>query len=200
MDKVILNVEQNTNFFDYTKTVMIGDTAIQVRNILRQHEREMLAMDISTVTLIFDEKSGLVYEGYNRDVMRMMCMLRYYTNLDVEPYDTAEGHYLLYDMLAATGVLEQIIEITHDDMEHVQKIFELLKESAQRVFEHTHTLPFQIQQSFASVLNGEDLSETLAKASTVNNQMVDMLGAFRREQMAKPSVGGNIVRFDKRDK
>lgn len=78
-------------------------------------------------------------------------------------------------------------------MEHVQKIFELLKESAQRVFEHTHTLPFQIQQSFASVLNGEDLSETLAKASTVNNQMVDMLGAFRREQAHKSVNGLNIA-------
>ena len=56
-----------------------------------------------------------------------------------------------------------------------------------------NTLPFQIQQSFASVLNGEDLSEMLAKASTVNNQMVEMMGAFRREQAHKSVNGLNIA-------
>ncbi|MDO4549387.1 MAG: hypothetical protein Q4D04_14955 [Clostridia bacterium] len=148
--------------------------------------------------LVFDEESGLAYEGYNSETMRVMCVMNHYTDLDVSDYDTADGRYALHDILESTGALKQILELVEDDLLEVESIYHSLRVAAQRTFEHTHSLKYMAQKSLGGLLTGEDITESIAKASAINNKMVEMLGALGREKAAKPSIGGNVMQFAKK--
>ena len=115
--------------------------------------------------MIFDEKIGIAFEGYNAELIRAFLILVHYTDLDTTQFDTGEGRQALYDILA-----------THDMWP--------------RNFEHTHSLQYQVLKTIQSILGTEDVTETIAKAESLNSKLIDMLGALQREQASPLKTGG----------
>ena len=140
--------------------------------------------------MIFDEKNGVAYEGYNTDLIRRFMILDRYTDLDTAAYDTAEGRQELYDIIATHDLWPEILDIIGDDLEDVDSITMRLEHSARRNFEHTHSLQYQVLKTFQSLLGTEDVSETIAKAEGLNAKLIDMLGALQREQAYPVKAGG----------
>lgn len=140
--------------------------------------------------MIFDEKKGIAFEGYNADLIHAFLVLVHYTDLDTSAFDTAEGRQELFDIIATHGLWESIMEIVEDDLEDVDCISARLEISARRNFEHEHSLHFQVLKTFQSLLGTEDVTETIAKAEGLNSKLIDMLGALQREQANPVKAGG----------
>ena len=140
--------------------------------------------------MIFDEKKGIAFEGYNADLIHAFLVLVHYTDLDTSAFDTAEGRQELFDIIATHGLWEGIMEIIEDDLEDVDCISARLETSARRSFEHEHSLHFQVLKTFQSLLGTEDVTETIAKAEGLNSKLIDMLGALQREQANPVKAGG----------
>lgn len=140
--------------------------------------------------MIFDEKKGIAFEGYNADLIHAFLVLVHYTDLDTSAFDTAQGRQELFDIIATHGLWESIMEIVEDDLEDVDCISARLETSARRSFEHEHSLHFQVLKTFQSLLGTEDVTETIAKAEGLNSKLIDMLGALQREQANPVKAGG----------
>lgn len=140
--------------------------------------------------MIFDEKKGIAFEGYNADLIHAFLVLVHYTDLDTSAFDTTEGRQELFDIIATHGLWESIMEIVEDDLEDVDCISARLETSARRSFEHEHSLHFQALKTFQSLLGTEDVTETIAKAEGLNSKLIDMLGALQREQANPVKAGG----------
>lgn len=140
--------------------------------------------------MIFDEKKGIAFEGYNADLIHAFLVLVHYTDLDTSAFDTAEGRQELFDIIATHGLWEGIMEVVEDDLEDVDCISARLETSARRGFEHEHSLHFQVLKTFQSLLGTEDVTETIAKAEGLNSKLIDMLGALQREQANPVKAGG----------
>ena len=109
--------------------------------------------------MIFDEKKGIAFEGYNADLIHAFLVLVHYTDLDTSAFDTAEGRQELFDIIATHGLWEGIMEVVEDDLEDVDCISARLETSARRSFEHEHSLHFQVLKTFQSLLGTEDVTE-----------------------------------------
>ena len=140
--------------------------------------------------MIFDEKKGIAFEGYNADLIHAFLVLVHYTDLDTSAFDTAEGRQELFDIIATHGLWEGIMEVVEDDLEDVNCISARLETSARRSFEHEHSLHFQVLKAFQSLLGTEDVTETIAKAEGLNSKLIDMLGTLQREQANPVKAGG----------
>jgi len=140
--------------------------------------------------VIFDEKKGIAFEGYNADLIHAFLVLVHYTDLDTSAFDTSEGRQELFDIIATHGLWESIMEIVEDDLEDVDCISARLETSARRSFEHEHSLHFQVLKTFQSLLGTEDVTETIAKAEGLNSKLIDMLGSLQREQANPVKAGG----------
>lgn len=140
--------------------------------------------------MIFDEKKGIAFEGYNADLIHAFLVLVHYTDLDTSVFDTAQGRQELFDIIATHGLWESIMEVVEDDLEDVDCISARLETSARRSFEHEHSLHFQVLKTFQSLLGTEDVTETIAKAEGLNSKLIDMLGALQREQANPVKAGG----------
>ena len=140
--------------------------------------------------MIFDEKKGIAFEGYNADLIHAFLVLVHYTDLDTSVFDTAQGRQELFDIIATHGLWESIVEVVEDDLEDVDCISARLETSARRSFEHEHSLHFQVLKTFQSLLGTEDVTETIAKAEGLNSKLIDMLGTLQREQANPVKAGG----------
>ena len=140
--------------------------------------------------MIFDEKKGIAFEGYNADLIHAFLVLVHYTDLDTSAFDTTEGRQELFDIIATHGLWEGIMEVVEDDLEDVDCISARLETSARRSFEHEHSLHFQVLKTFQSLLGTEDVTETIAKAEGLNSKLIDMRGALQREQANPVKAGG----------
>ena len=140
--------------------------------------------------MIFDEKKGIAFEGYNADLIHAFLVLVHYTDLDTSVFDTAQGRQELFDIIATHGLWESIMEVVEDDLEDVDCISAHLETSARRSFEHEHSLHFQVLKTFQSLLGTEDVTETIAKAEGLNSKLIDMLGTLQREQANPVKAGG----------
>lgn len=146
--------------------------------------------------LVFDEDAGLVYEGYNRDLAELMCILKWYTDVELGAYATEEGRYLLSDIMESHGTMTQIREIAGEDLAKVQGIYADLKTAARRTFEQKHGLSHLIRSTLGAILGGEDITKTVAHAQDINASLIDMLGALNRE---KAGGEGKLLNFARRD-
>ncbi len=140
--------------------------------------------------MIFDEKVGIAFEGYNAELIRAFLILVHYTDLDTTPYDTGEGRQTLYDILATHDMWADILGIVDEDIADVDNICMRLESSARRNFEHTHSLQYQMLKTVQSILGTEDVTETIAKAESLNGKLIDMLGALQHEQASPVKAGG----------
>ena len=140
--------------------------------------------------MIFDEKIGIAFEGYNAELIRAFLILVHYTDLDTAEYDTGEGRQNLYDILATHDMWPDILGIVDEDIGDVDNICMRLEASARHNFEHTHSLQFQVLKTIQSILGTENVTETIAKAESLNSKLIDMLGALQREQTSPVKTGG----------
>ena len=95
---------------------------------------------------------------------------------------------MVHDALASHGMWREIMDIVDADMDDVDVIAYKLGSSARRSFEEKHSLSRMVMKTFGALLGAEDLTQTIAKAETLNGKLIDMLGAVQKQPVA--NTGG----------
>ena len=144
--------------------------------------------------MVFDD-IGIAYEGYNAELIRAFLILTHYTDLDLAKYDTSQGRYDVYDVIASHGLWKAIMDIVDEDIADIDAISFHLQSAARRCFERKHSLEYRAGKVFESLLGTEDLTDTVAKAEGLNSKLIDLLGLLQQHQSP---VGPSGMRFAKK--
>ena len=188
----------NETYYEYGTKMNLCGREIHFRRALPRKEKTWMALDLAEASLVFDEDLGVVYEGYTYELALVICMMRYYSDLDMSAYEDEDGWYALYDILESNALLDNLFDMLCCDLDSVREIYEKIKAAAARTFERKHSLGYRAGKAFGSILTDEDIATTLAKAEGVNSTMIDLLGTFGQMQGPKQMADRGLLQFAKR--
>ena len=154
-------------------------TVVKVRTHIPYEEKLKLAQElIEQVLMVHDD--SVCYVGHLADAVEMKMILEYYT--DVKTQDVAPE--VIADFMINNDLWYQIGKVIHDDWVKIEAI----------------------RTSFGFMFNGEDITESLAKAEATKDTLYKALNALNEKEKAeqekinggKLMVGSNIINFSKR--
>lgn len=158
--------------------VILGQE-VTVRDRISYKEKLDAAEEHVARIAVFDEENGLCYVTHLDDAIKTFTMLKVYTNMDMSEYDSLDGICELADKMAEENT-DNFYEFIQRDFDALMDLSDKLYYNVMNVFEQTHSLAHRFAKSFGFLFDGKDLTETLAEAREVSEQMIDHLGAIQK--------------------
>lgn len=179
MEKVIIKADMipEVEWYEIGKTP--DGQQIMCRNRLSYEEKESLALALASVALYEDEVSEVCFGNYKYPMFECVLQTMYYTNL-VGDNETIDGKAVeqIFDYVTSTKLYDDIRRIIDDDWFYIYEIYEIALASAKEVFNNEHSLSTKVKRSFASILNGEDIADTIARTEEATSSMEELLKAY----------------------
>jgi hypothetical protein len=130
-------------------------------------------------------------------------MVKYYTDVPVDDVDANE----VCDFVINNGMIAQIREFIHDDYYEAEDVYVAMLNMVIDTYTDDMSLKKAIKTSFGFLFNGEDITESLAKAEMTKDTMFKALDAINKKEQeekekmngGKLKVAGNILNFAKRE-
>lgn len=212
----ITNVVLKANMQIEPEWVEIGELSDGQKVMCKKHipyaDKESLAMSLASTTLYEDEKNEVCYFNYKTPLYETYLFVMAYTNLLVD-YEEIPEHAMefVFDQLVYTGIYEKMMEVIEDDLAYVYEIYDRLCESVKTLFDNSHSLSTRVKKSFSSILDGEDMVDTLAKTEEATASMEELLKAYDKIQSVQAvtdkipikdgvlNIGGVKVDLKKKD-
>lgn len=206
MEKTMQIVKENIPEAEVVElTGMNGNKVLVEKHIPYEH-KEAMAFELFAYTSVTDEENGVMYDSFKKVLLECVLVAKYYTNIDISGMDAEENMMMLMDWLVMNELYEKLMDAVHEDYQMVQKMYEMMKHSSQMDFEAGHNLSLKIQKMLGMTVDNEDLAETLAKSEEVNNTMVNLIGAYKKQQEADrnkdkmPLGNGAVISLAKKAK
>lgn len=167
------------------QVMKVLDQEVKVKNWIPYKDKVSAAEDIVAIATIMDENLGVMCWTYLFPAANMYVRLKYYTEYDVSKFD---GEDWLNDVMDAVDKydMSDFLEFVNEDFSNVTKIAYDMMATVKELFEKEHSLAHKAMQSFAFLFDGKDVTETLAEAREVSEQMIDVLGG-------KKPAGGKLI-------
>ncbi len=189
--------------FGETKTIKgLDGKSIEVKTVIPYEEKEEMAKEYVAYTTVLDDENYAVYNSYQTDLIEMLLICKYYTNISTDDMQDERGWRMLYDYLMTNEMMEKLHTVVYNDVSAVLRIIRYISSSLEKTFTAKHSLPVRLLKTFGSILSEEDMAETLAKSEEVNNVMLDLIGAYKEKSANKTmrTDGGMVVNFAKKKK
>ena len=182
---------------------VIGKDGVKV--VVRTHipyaDKVKMAQEILELGLLVHDDS-MLYEGHLIDAIRILKTVEYYTDVktdDAAPEDVA-------DFVINNELWNEIESAIQEDIRSFDEIYYQMLRGVIATYADDRCLTKAIRTSFGFLFNGEDITESLAKAEATKDVVYQALGALRREEQKKEkefddgtlSIGGNVISFAKR--
>ena len=201
MRKKKIDFKKYADMHDETELTGKDGTAIVVRsNISYADKIEMAKWIVENYVMIHDD--SISYESYELPAAMIMAVMKYYTNVPVDDADL----YDVADFAINNGLIGQIREYIHDDYYEFEDIYVTMIRGVMDNYDDDQSLKKAIKTSFGFLFNGEDITESLAKAEMTRDTMFKALDALNQKEKeesekvnnGKLNVGGNIISFAKK--
>lgn len=177
-------------------------TKVMVRTHIPYGDKLKLAQEILEEGLMIHDDS-ICYEGHLMEAIRMKKILEYYTDVkvdDIEPQNVA-------DFMVNNELLDGIGEAIYKDWCAVQDILYPMKYGVIDTYADDKGLTKAIRTSFGFLFNGEDITESLAKAEATKDTIYKAIGALNEKEKeenkkvnnGKLMIGNNIINFARRE-
>ena len=198
MDKKKIDFAKYNEMCEEKKVVGKDRTEITVRTHIPYRDKFKMARELVEQNVIIHNDS-CAYDNYLDQAVWMLKILEYYTDVDTDGVD--EEHAA--DFMINNEVSQNIHDIIENDLCKVEEIYFRMRDGVMTTFEDDKSLKTALKTSFGFLFNGEDVTESLAKAETVSGTLFDALAALRKEDErrnpGKIDVGGNILNFAKKE-
>lgn len=158
---------------------VLGQEAL-VKDRIPYKEKMEAAEEYAARATVFDEELGWAYDSPLGDAIEKYIRLKYYTNIDMSKYDDYDGLCQMMDDIGEYPI-EEFENATQKDWNILYELCWMLQSNAETAFEKEHSLAHRIKTSFGFLLDGKDLTQSLAEAREVNEQMIDHLGALAKQ-------------------
>lgn len=174
---------------------------IKVRDHIPYVEKEQMAQEMAESVLVVHDES-CVYVAHTYEEVEKFMIAKYYTDIDTEDAEPKD----VCDFLINNGLLGEIVACVWTDFGIVLEIYEALKTAYIDTYEDDKSLKRAIRTSFGFLFNGEDLSESMAKAESTNSVLMNAIEALRNSEKQKEesvnngklTIGGNVISFAKK--
>ena len=176
-------------------------TVITVRDHIPYEQKEQMAQEIAEAVLVIHDDS-CVYVSHTYEEVEKYMIAKYYTSIDTEDVDAKD----VCDFLVNNEVLGDIIACVWTDFGIVMEIYEAIKTAYIDTYEDDKSLKRAIRTSFGFLFNGEDLTDSMAKAESTNGVLMNAIEALRNAEKQKEesvnngklTIGGNVINFSKK--
>lgn len=166
----------------WTDVTLDDGTQVKIRDFLPFAEREEAAAEYAARALVVsDEENGITYESYRWDVEWMYLKVKYYTNIDVEGIPAED----VFDYAERSGLGEKINNIAAEDCHRFYYTGEKMMKAASTQIRERGSLSYFIRNRFDYLLDPDKTAEMFARATGLNEQMIDIMNAARERDTMK---------------
>lgn len=176
---------------------------ISVRSHIPYVEKENMAREMAErLVVIYDD--SCVYKSSEYDKVKKYLVAKYYTNIDTDDHTPEE----IADFFINNDMWHSIGRECGWDYTIAENIFNALYDAVKKTYEDDKSLTKALRTSFSFLFNGEDITESIAKAEAVKDTVYEAVNAWRKVEKDKEEtidngtlkVGGNIINFAKKEK
>lgn len=201
MDKKKIDMKKYTDMHHEATIVGNDTTAIVVRDHIPYALKEEMAREMAgQIAMIHDD--SCVYIGFTENKVRLYMIAKYYTDIDVDDMESD----VVADFLINNGLIKDIIEFICDDLDVVEEMYIQMCDAMSITYKDDRSITKALRTSFGFLFNGEDITESLAKAEAMKDTMINAVAALRtveeehKENISNGtmSVGGAILNFAKK--
>ena len=161
------------------KQMVVLGQEVSVKNHVGYQQKMDAAEEYVAMSAVFDEEHGLCYMSPYEEAVKKYMKLKTYTGLDMSNYNGIDGLCRLMDDIDEVPI-DEFEELVDDDWVIIYNLAYVIYCNVSDVFEKEHSLEHRVKTSFGFLLDGKDLTQTLAEAREVNEQMIDHLGAIAK--------------------
>lgn len=171
---------------------------VTIRTHIPYADRIAFAKEWAENTIIEHDDSCL-YTGYEKNLYEMYLTAKYYTDINTDGATPEEiANFLLNDQLWG-----KITEELREELYEIQDLYNGIAGSFYTTYTDDRSLTKAIRTSFGFLFNGEDITESLAKAEATSGVMMKALDALNKKEKeeservtgGKLNVGGNLINF-----
>lgn len=197
-----IDFKKYSNMHEENELVGSDGVKITVRNHISYADKVQMAKDvIENCVMIHDD--SCCYEGVDIYAEKIKALVKYYTNLNV---DNASA-YEVADFVINNNLIGQIRDYIHNDYYEAEDIYVTMLKMVFETYTDDMSIKKAIKTSFGFLFNGEDVTESLAKAEMTKDTMFKALNALNKKEEEEQrkikdgqlNVGGNIISFAKRE-
>ena len=202
MKKKKINFKKYADMHEETELTGKDGTTITVRNHTPYEEKVQMATRlVENYVMIHDD--SVSYESHKTPAALLYEIVNCYTNVNTEDATPEE----VADFVINNELIGKIREVVRDDHFEFQDIYVTLLRSVMDNYDDDQSLKKAIKTSFGFLFNGEDITESMAKAEMTRDTMFRALDALNQKEKeesekmnnGKLNVGGNIISFAKRE-
>jgi len=202
MKKKKIDFKKYADMHEETELVGNDGTKITVRNHISYADKVQMAKDvIENCVMIHDD--SCCYESYEIYAEKIKAMMNYYTNVNVDDAD-AEA---VADFVINNGLLGQISECIKEDYYEAEDVYIAIINMVVDTYTDDMSLKKAIKTSFGFLFNGEDITESMAKAEMTKDTMFKALEAINQKKQEEKQkidngtmkVGNNILSFARKE-
>ena len=201
MEKRKINFENYADMHE-EKTITGKDgTEITVRDHISYMDKTKFVRELIEESIIIHDDS-CVYISDQIDRAKYYMIAKYYTDIETQDVDPIE----IVDFMINNEIINEINLIICNDLEFVMDMYWNMYSALVDVYADDNSLSKALRTSFAFLFNGEDITDTLAKAEMTKDQMYNAFKLLRdSEKQSEQNVdngtikiGGNIINFAKK--
>ena len=170
---------------------------ITVRSHIPYKDKIAFAQELAeNVIMVHDD--SCCYMSYTKRAWELFLIAKYYTDINTDGAEPEE----VADFLINTGFIDRIEEVIRGDHEEVNRLFYMMYDAFEITYKDDRSLAKATRTSFGFLFNGEDITESLAKAEATKDVMYKALSAIQEKEQSvdggKMKVAGNILNFSRK--
>ena len=198
MKKKKINFKKYADMHEETELVGKDGTSITVRNHISYADKVQMTKEvIENCVMIHDD--SCCYESHMIYAEKIKALMKYYTDVPVDDVSAEE----VADFVINNDLIDAIQEYIHDDYYQAEDVYVTVMNMVMDTYADDMSLKKAIKTSFGFLFNGEDISESLAKAEMTKDTMFKALDAINKKEKevngGELTVGGKILNFAKRE-
>ena len=202
MKKKKINFKKYASMCEEKEITAKDGTVITVRNHIPYEDKINMAREvIENCVMVHDD--SCCYESHMIYAEKIKAMVKYYTNVNVDEATAEE----VCDFVINNELLAQIREYIQADYFEADDVYISMLNMVVDTTTDDMSLKKAIKTSFGFLFNGEDITESLAKAEMTKDTMFKALEALNKKEQEEREkmddgrllIGSNIINFAKRE-
>jgi hypothetical protein len=181
------------------KEIYVGENTIHVKEWITVAEKLELLDMLAMFMLETDEPRKMRYRSAVYELGRRFLIIKYYTDVDTDGATPTD----VVDWISGSGHWDDIINWCLDDMFIVDEMVDTYVQNEIDAYNREQSLSTAIRNSFGFLLNGEDITETMAKAGETGDQILEVVDrlnkAAKKPEAGKVNIGGNVISIGKKN-
>ena len=170
---------------------------VKVRNHIPYEDKIAFAKEwIENVMMVHDD--SCCYVSHEQRMYEIFLIAKYYTDIQTEGVTPQE----IMDFMINDNLIGPVTDAMDRDRDELIELFYGLRDGFETRFNDDRSLARAVRTSFGFLFNGEDITESMAKAEITKDTMFNALSALQEKEAninhGQMKVGGNIIDFTKK--